>query len=201
MCHKHARKGMKNNFICITSTSIVKAMETYLSMWQSYKHFCTFHKYKRTPRTVRAGSVMWRAFRSIQAACTLCWKCTRAPLVTIKSKGPVSTRRRRARASSASSSSFCGSETRFLLVGHSGPACRTAPSASACWWIRSWEIRFRVRPAAAWSRAFSSSSPSFVPCTTKHLQGRSNQACRLLYGILCSTLQVMWFNKKLILNL
>lgn len=144
-----------------------------LDSWSLYKRISVcdrninilhIHKYKRTPQTV--GSVMWCSAASTPHI--LLWVSARTAGHD-QVQRPISTRRTRARASSASSSSFCGSETRFSLVGRSGPACRTAPSASVCWWIRSSEIHFRVRPAAAWSRAFSSSCPSSAPCTTKHL--------------------------------
>lgn len=162
-------------------------------MTEYKQFFCTFIN-TRGRHTPCVGSVMWCSAASTYAAYSAGSACMRAPLVTIKSKRPVSTRRRRARASSASSSSFCGSETRFWLVGRSGPACRTAPSASACWWTRSSEIHFPVRPAAAWSRASSSSCPLFAPRTTKHLEGMrehtsslKNQAWRHLFWILCCT--------------
>lgn len=82
----------------------------------------------------------------------------------------VSTRRRLVRASSAASSSSAGSETRFLLVGHSSPACRRAPSVSVCWWTHSSETRSQVQPAAASSRAFSSFWSSPVRSTKEHLE-------------------------------
>lgn len=86
------------------------------------------------------------------------------------SAAAVSTRRKLVRASSAASSSSAGSETRSWLVGRSGPACRRAPSVSACWWTHSSETRSQVQPAAASSRAFSSFWSSPVRSTKEHLE-------------------------------
>ena len=69
-----------------------------------------------------------------------------------------------------SSSSSCGSGTRFWLAGRWGSGGRRAPSAAAWWWTHSAWIHPRARPAGVWNRACASFWSECASGTTGHLE-------------------------------